>query len=225
MIYGFISYPESTTDHDLVEGLKAIGLPCAISPRHDKDTYADDVIDKETGLIVHRKGDIKKAHNHVLLILSESRYVQTTIRKLNKVGIDVHHLEQMFDGEESVNYLCHRSKNSINATDKWTYSETNIIYLNGARKETFTEDMNSKKRSPMDIEKLVEYGIENYCISIEDLIIVLWKKKTEDEDSASLFKSCMKTSLSEQKLITAILSKNYRLKGFTSVDGRSTADL
>lgn len=40
---------------------------------HDFDTYDDDVVD-DAGVIVHKKGELKKAHTHVIVQLPHARY-------------------------------------------------------------------------------------------------------------------------------------------------------
>lgn len=53
--WAFVLYPESAPS-DWIDKLRETGLPCAISPLHDKDINAD--------------GEPKKAHHHIILVYS-----------------------------------------------------------------------------------------------------------------------------------------------------------
>lgn len=63
--YRLIGYPESMHPH-VIDKLKEMGVPFAVSTLHDRDRFDSDQYDEDNTL-VHRAGDIKKAHYHFFI--------------------------------------------------------------------------------------------------------------------------------------------------------------
>jgi len=107
-----IIYPESVKE-DYIETLEKTGLQIAISPLHDKDIY-----DKG-----EQKGQIKKAHKHILICYENTtteKVVKELIDKIGGVGI-----EPVESKKGYYEYLTHK-----NNKDKAQYNEEDIIKLN-----------------------------------------------------------------------------------------------
>lgn len=66
--YRMVGYTESCHP-DLINELKKLGVPFAVSLLHDKDKYETDQFNDD-GSIKHRAGDIKKSHFHVFIKFS-----------------------------------------------------------------------------------------------------------------------------------------------------------
>ena len=63
--YRLIGYPESMHPH-VLDKLKEMGVPFAVSTLHDRDRFDSDTYD-ENNTLVHRAGDLKKAHYHFFI--------------------------------------------------------------------------------------------------------------------------------------------------------------
>lgn len=108
--WGFILYPDSAPE-DWQEKLKLYGVPCAISPIHDKDVTKD--------------GKVKKAHYHILLTYKHP----TTYNNVNAFIASLNQNEKcepMQDLYGAYRYLAH-----LDTPEKAQYSESDIILING----------------------------------------------------------------------------------------------
>lgn len=81
---------------------------------HDKDTYEDDVIDEESGEVVHEKGNLKEPHYHILLILNNCNTLSAVRRWFygykDKDNKDINTLVQVSrDKYFSFDYLTHNT--------------------------------------------------------------------------------------------------------------------
>lgn len=104
--WGFILYTESAP-LNWIEILKESGLPCCISPLHDKDVDSD--------------GNLKKAHHHVIVCYSgptSFKIVKTLTDSLNQpIPIGLHSLKGTY------RYHIH-----LDDKDKYQYNDDERIF-------------------------------------------------------------------------------------------------
>lgn len=70
-----VSYLPTLEDVQKVLDNKAKQIVSYAYIMHDKDFYTDDVIDKDTGDVLHVKGELKPPHIHIYLRLVNNRDV------------------------------------------------------------------------------------------------------------------------------------------------------
>lgn len=130
----FILYPESAPS-DWIEQLRESGLPCAISPLHDKDLNPD--------------GEPKKAHHHIILA-----YAGPTT--YNSVNSFVHSLNCPIPKPlESVRGM-YRYFTHMDNPEKYQYSDTDIKHINGFDVSEYVELSKSEVHNIiMSIESLI----------------------------------------------------------------------
>lgn len=116
-LWAFVMYPDSMPN-DAIDILKQSGLPCAISPLHDKDLNPDDVE--------------KKPHYHVILVYSGP----TTYNAVSKFTASLN--ATVPQPLESVRgyyrYLTHKDN-----PEKFQYDDNDIVHLNGFNISDFVE--------------------------------------------------------------------------------------
>lgn len=161
-------YPDSAPS-DWLNRLANWHIRCAVSPLHDHDTYDSDkympVLDADTGEIVqgqlvHAKGDIKKAHYHVLVQWNNS----TTYGSFKKIFDDIGGVVPPWDHLEVVDpvamfrYFTHKDD-----PDKYQYSESDIIVMGGFDPYKFENTLEKVKHITEVIELLdSELYLRNY---------------------------------------------------------------
>lgn len=147
--WAFVLYPESAPA-DWVEQLKQSGLPCAISPLHDKDLNPD--------------GEPKKAHHHIILIYGSPttfNNVKALTERLNQPIPQP--LEQV---RGYYRYLTHKDN-----PEKAQYDERYIECLNGFCISDFVEMTKSEVlRFKRDIQRFIrDNDILEYCDLMDTL--------------------------------------------------------
>lgn len=95
--FRILLYPENK-EHALANMQIQLCHYNAVGILHDRDRYIDDVIDEETGELLHAKGDLKKEHYHYLITFRNPRYISGVATEL---GI-----------EENLIQFCDRSRDS-----------------------------------------------------------------------------------------------------------------
>ena len=115
--WSLILYPESAKE-DWLEKLQGTGLPCCVSPLHDKDKFKGDE--------EHNDGDPKKPHYHILL-----KYPNTTtvgpIKEIASIIGASQIIEKVFCPTEMEGYHWH---DSIDDPYKPQYNKEDEQYLN-----------------------------------------------------------------------------------------------
>lgn len=128
-----IAYPESAPE-DWKERLEAMGLEIAISPLHDKDVWNHDspeVIDKETGEILLKKGerykcgDKKKPHWHILIKTQQRCSVDEMNFRIRAIT-NGPYVQKCNSLRGMYNYLTHETN-----AEKYHYEKSEIVLLNG----------------------------------------------------------------------------------------------
>lgn len=100
-----------------------IALPMCFSPLHDKDVYIDDVLD-ENGTIIHKQGDFKKPHRHVILAYSNTTTYNTALEVAKNFGASI--VKPCDSIKGSYEYHIHK-----NNKKKYQYNDSDRILLNG----------------------------------------------------------------------------------------------
>lgn len=108
--WGFILYPESM-DPNFLNILTLTGLPIAISPLHDKDTYSD-------------TGELEKEHYHVLMCFDGP----TTRKNVDFISKSVGGTHCTLINSVRGSYEYHVHKNN---PEKYKYDDKDRILLNG----------------------------------------------------------------------------------------------
>lgn len=141
--WAFLLYPESAPSN-WMDIIQQTGLPCVISPLHDKDVNAD--------------GTLKKPHYHVVLIYSgPTTYsvVQAFTESLNQP------IPQALDSIKGYyRYLTHKDN-----PEKAQYDESEIKTLNGFNIADYTELTRSEiSKIKSNIQKFIrENDITEYA--------------------------------------------------------------
>lgn len=135
-----IGYPESLKIGWL-DLLSEKGIQCLVSPLHDKDVYAKDSEE-------HKKGDLKKAHFHLVFIFDSVKTQQQVQELVNEISLpDCGVLPiAVMNLRSSVRYLIHKDN-----PEKAQYSLSDLINIGGVDIEKYLsndkekeEDLNSK---------------------------------------------------------------------------------
>lgn len=147
--WAFVLYPESAPA-DWREKLQLTGLPCAISPLHDKDT--------------NPTGEPKKAHHHIIVSYEGPTTfgnVEQLTKRLNQpIPIPLDQVQGMY------RYLTHEDN-----PEKAQYSKADIQTLNGFNIRDFVEM--SKSEALRYKRELVQFIQDNELMEYADLLDAL----------------------------------------------------
>lgn len=88
---------------------------------HDKDKYSDDVVSADSGQIVHRKGDIKVNHFH-LVVSFYNACTLSACAKIFRTEKDNPRVFSVGDMQKCYEYLIHK-----NDPDKYQYCKCDIV--------------------------------------------------------------------------------------------------
>lgn len=148
--WAFVLYPESAPADWRLQ-LEQSGLPCVISPLHDKDVYEDG----------EHKGLPKKSHHHIILVYGSPttfKNVEGLTKRLNQpIPIPLDNIRGMY------RYLTH-----MDHPDKYQYSAADIRTLNGFDIGDFVEMTKSEVTKVK--RALADYIVENDIREYADLI-------------------------------------------------------
>lgn len=188
-----VSYLPTLEDVQKVLDNKAKQIVSYAYIMHDKDFYTDDVIDKDTGDVLHVKGELKPPHIHIYLRLVNNRDVGEIRRwfeSSDENGQKINCLSRVVrDRVSCINYLIHNTKAS---KDKYQYPVEDVVSYNVEHIDddmpvdsTFyiVEDM--LKGIPK-MELLKKYGrdflyhYQNYVQFVKDLNSEQWMNITDD---------------------------------------------
>lgn len=129
---------------------------------HDKDTYEDDIIDQESGEVLHQKGDLKEPHYHVLLVLNNGNTVSAVRRWFygyeDRDGKEINTLVQISrDKYATFDYLTHNTPECIRQ-GKYLYPEDIIVSndINHFRGH-YSADLDSAQLIMLDMCRGVPY--------------------------------------------------------------------
>lgn len=126
--WGFILYLDSAPSN-WKSILENTGLPIAVSPIHDQDTWTEEDEKKDP---LHKAGSLKKAHYHVLLHYSGPTTYQSVCSICDSVCASKPIPIESLKG--SYAYLTHEFNE-----DKAQYSEDDILLINGFRIQNYAE--------------------------------------------------------------------------------------
>lgn len=165
--YHCIVYPEHwETKEDLYKDLEKFGVPCALSPLHDKDV-------KETG-------EIKKAHYHLTLYWSGQCTPYRVYTSLcGALGEDTFYgLEVVNNANTDIRYFCH-----LENPEKAQYNIDDIKDFNGFKsgkylKESMVSDVDTvrqikkiiKENNILFFNELDDFLDDNYPLLYEEFV-------------------------------------------------------
>lgn len=129
--WGCIAYEESVHP-DWIEILNRTGLRIAISPIHNRDIYTKDIKNEETGEILHKIDDVKKAHWHLIFAWDNPTTYNAAKSLCDKIKATRPEPIQRLKG--NYDYLTHK-----NDPKKAQYNEEDLILLNGFNINDFSE--------------------------------------------------------------------------------------
>ena len=160
-------------------------FPVAISPLHNLDIYDTDTKD-------HARGEIKKAHYHV--VFSSNLNVKQRRIFCQMLGVkETTYFQRVQNGEGILKYLTHETEKAKNQ-GKHIYSKDDIQIS-----ETFNEDLLKTVGSDDYISRMVSFIVDKnfteYCIFMQELL------KTEDDE---FIKFCFKNELKCKHLIDSL---------------------
>ena len=181
--WAFTAWPDSLPQ-DWKEQLQKSGLPCAISPLHDRD--------------VNATGEPKKAHYHVILVYGSPttfKNVEGLTKRLNQPIPQP--LEQV---RGYYRYLTH-----MDNPEKAQYDEKDIIKLNGFDIQDYVELTKSEVTKAM--KEVQGFVMDNNILEYADLMEILYHG---GEDMASWYDVVANHTL----FFTAYLtSRRFRVTG------------
>lgn len=144
--WAFVLYPESAPD-DWRERLQQTGLPCAISPLHDRD--------------VNATGEPKKPHYHVMVFYQGPTSYNVVKRLTDGLNQPIPQVVEQVRGY--YRYLTH-----MDNPEKAQYSPADIRTLNGFDLGDFVEM--TKSEATRFKRQLMEYIRENDLMEYADLM-------------------------------------------------------
>ena len=169
-------YPESIKD-DWIKMLSDNMIPCSISPVHDKDIFDEDIYASDGETLVHKKGEQKKPHHHIVFSFSGTKSFSQVWDILKMISKDPAHCPPpqipKGDTKSAVRYHTH-----VDHPDKAQYSEYSVIYLNGVDHAKYFRQ--NEEQEDALFCALVDY-IEDKNIT-ELYYLILCLKQSRDDD-------------------------------------------
>ena len=158
----FELYPEDGKHMEILDNVIDNYDYCFIL--HDKDIWEEDV--KEKKEIIHKKGDLKKPHYHVIISFKNPRSTENVKRELGLKHVETCNFYAY------VRYLVHKdNKNKYHYND--SDIETNILtrVQNALGKEYNAQEQDCrilynyiKDKNFITFRQLTDYAIENGCL-------------------------------------------------------------
>ena len=94
----------------------------ALAILHDKDKYTKNIVNEETGELLHVEGDFKKPHYHCYIEFPNPRYISGVAKEL---GIDEHLIQFAQSKVAYWQYMLHWGQ--FGGAGKYTYSTDDFI--------------------------------------------------------------------------------------------------
>ena len=173
-VWECILYPESLKK-DWLEILESLGVSALLSPLHSKDTFNIDVV--KNGETIHKKGDTKKEHYHLLLKFGSKKSFKQIKEFCNNIQNGNTMVQQKHSIRGAIRYLCH-----LDNDDKFKYNIKELKSINGFEFENYLNENGSSERQIIKqmIAFIQEYDFKepfqfiNYCLDKnEDWFIIL----------------------------------------------------
>ena len=126
---------------------------------HDQDLYDEDII--EDGKIIHKKGDFKKPHYHVLLYFPNQKKVKTLLSQLN---IQINNIYPISSFSGQLRYLIH-----YDDEDKFQYPRSCVkgtLYM----LTKFNKSFNTIVDEQEQVAEIIDFIYSDNCYSLHSLI-------------------------------------------------------
>ena len=151
----FIVYPDNKhMVENWREVIKDYGHKAFISPIHDKDAYEKD-IKNDNGEILHKKGEMKKAHYHVCVCRSTPTTVNSIVKYFVKMSVDFDKNDIEFVRESIpavYRYFSHDGK-----PNKAQYKANEIEKINGFELFDYeTPTRTGSMRAGIEVMKIIQ---------------------------------------------------------------------
>ena len=155
------------------EVLENLGVKAAVSPLHDRDVYESDKVDANTGELVHKAGDLKKPHRHVLFTfegVKSERQVKELFAKIGGVGCEP--INSLY---AQVRYLTHKDN-----ADKAQYSSLDVLTFGGFEYKRYASTRDDEERDTTErmgkiFNIMAEGNLDEFCHVAE----YLWQNEPE----------------------------------------------
>lgn len=152
-----IVYKENVPDLDVLENyLKSTGNLYFISALHDKDVYEDG----------EKKGELKKAHWHLLLCFQNARFYNSVAKEFATYGVIEQNLNSVKNLNSAVRYLCH-----LDNPEKAQYS-VNDIRTNCKELEKYLKKKADKLSQSEIAEILIQKLDESKILRFSEIVDV-----------------------------------------------------
>lgn len=155
------------------EVLEQLGVKAAVSPLHDRDVYESDKVDENTGELIHKAGDLKKPHRHVLFTfegVKSERQVKELFAKIGGVGCEP--INSLY---AQVRYLTHKDN-----ADKAQYSSLDVLTFGGFEYKRYASTRDDEERDTTErmgkiFNIMAEGNLDEFCHVAE----YLWQNEPE----------------------------------------------
>ncbi len=159
-----VLYPENT-EHSLAYLKLTSHQYSALCILHDKDTYVEDKLDKETGELIHKVGDFKKDHYHFILRFPNPRYIKAVAEELNIESHLIDFLDSSF--VQYAEYMLHWGKHAT--AGRYTYE---VDDLEGSL-AGFAKDKLINEDKGLQLGKILKH-IETYKTIVRYTDVYKW---------------------------------------------------
>lgn len=152
-------YPENDM-HKLAYLKLTSGQYSALGVLHDKDKYKEDIVDKETGDLIHSEGDLKKEHYHFYVCFNNPRRILGIAEELN---IEEHLIDFCNSSfKQNAEYFLHWGKHG--GPGKYTYDVNDFV---GSLKSSAIQKL-SNEPPDLKLHKIYLFifsqtGVIDYC--------------------------------------------------------------
>lgn len=162
-------YPEDETHMNILEYI--IKYFSYVFILHDKDVFDKDVIDETTKEVLHKVGELKKPHYHVIITFNNARSLNKVLEELCCVG-RIKHIETC-NFYAYTRYLVHLDyplKHQYDVSEIQTNIRTRVE--NALKREYNSKEQDSRilidyiksKNSYITFMQLVDYAVDNNCL-------------------------------------------------------------
>lgn len=136
---------------------------------HDKDVHPEDVIDKETGELKYKAGELKKPHYHCYMRFKNQRYINGIAEEL---GIENHLVEFLEEDFKSyAEYMLHWGKHEKAGKYMYDVDSFEGTLAGFAKEKLINEDKNlslfkvyqfiTSNKDRIDINKVTDWCFKN----------------------------------------------------------------
>lgn len=179
-------YPEDKSHMDVLEYI--IKYFDYVFILHNQDFFNKDVIDENTLEIIHKAGDKKKEHYHVIICFHNARSLKKVLDELNEVGTIKHietcnfyaytryliHLDSPLKHQYDVNEIQTNIRDRVENALKRDYDSRE------QDSRLLLDFIFSQKGSILTFKQLTDYALQNDCLLELKRNTYFYSKFTDD---------------------------------------------